>query len=337
MSKITIAIAGAGDLAKYIVEESLKQNLRVAVLSRNNKEWFAKKSPNVSLHVTDYSADSVRQILDATGATSLFSLINAFEAETYVPPHRALYEACKQSKTCKRFSPAYYAGNIDEFPGIPRFYGDANDVFIKELPLQGGDVEWTIILLGWFMDYIAIFAAENEYSDKSYLRALNSMWSIDMNNWKATLPGTGNEPAAFTSARDVAKAVARLAATSEPWQRHTYVLGEQITWNILADKLEAFHCKFTLIYAINILLMNNEARNLTERKYRSLAEIQEGIRTNQGTEDFQIWLQMQEWSATGAQGLPLAEVEKQRAKYFKDIHFRTVDEFLQESKTGNWL
>ncbi|KAJ2968872.1 hypothetical protein NQ176_g8963 [Zarea fungicola] len=320
MSKTTIAIAGAGDFAKYIVEESLKQNLRVVVLSRSNKEWFTKKSPDVSLHMTDYSADSVRQILDATGATALFSLINAFEAETYVPPHRAFYEACKRSKTCKRFSPAYYAGNIDEFPGLPRFYGNANDVFIKELPLQGGDVEWTITLLGWFMDYIAIFAAENEYSDKSYLKALNSMWSIDMNNWKATLPGTGDEPAAFTSARDVAKAVARLATTPEPWQRHTYVLGEQITWNILADKLETFH-----------------SRKLTERKYRSLTEIQEGLRTNQGTEDFQIWLQMQEWSATGAQGLPLAEVERQRVKYFKDVHFRTVDEFLQESKTGKWL
>lgn len=83
--------------------------------------------------------------------------------------------------------------------------------------------------------------------------------------------------------------------------------------------------------------MNDEARKLTERKYRSLTEIQEGLRTNQGTEDFQIWLQMQEWSATGAQGLPLAEVERQRVKYFKDVHFRTVDEFLQESKTGKWL
>ncbi|CEJ89654.1 hypothetical protein VHEMI05483 [[Torrubiella] hemipterigena] len=313
-SQISVAIAGAGDLAKYVVEECIKQKLRVLVLSRSRNDWFANKSPDVTMHITDYSIDSIVQALDANKVTCLFSTLNCFTLETYLPPHVSMLEACKQSKSCKRFSPAYFCGNIDEVPGLPRFYKDSREGFLKTLASTSQDIEWTTISHGWFMDYAIIFAEPFNRSDKSYLKALPG-WSIDMMQWKGILPGTGDERASFTSARDVGKAIASLATTSTPWPRHTYISGEDTTWNKLADKLEQFY-----------------DRKLVERSYRSMREIKEGLALDQEDMGRQLQLQLQEWTVAGGQGLPINEVERQRIKYFKDIRFESIDDFLEHSK-----
>lgn len=243
-AKTVIAIAGAGDMAKYIVDAAVAHgNVHVVVLSRTNKAWFAQRSPAVSLHVTDYSTASVRAILDATQATALFSVIHTFDAAVYLPLHRALLAAAQQAPSCTRFSPSYYAGNIDDFPGIPAFYQDGHQAFCDELaalPPAAG-LQWTVINQGWIMDYVAIFEDEGAYGPKSHMKSAQSIWPIDMKAWTATVQGTGNEPAAFTAAADVGRAVVALGVTSEPWPQHTYLQGEQTTWNVLLQKLEAFY------------------------------------------------------------------------------------------------
>lgn len=240
--KTVIALAGAGDMAKYIVDAALSRgDVQVVVLSRSKNQWFENRSPDVTLHLTDYSTSSIKDILDSTGAAALFSLVHNFDAGIYFKIHRAMLEAVRQSQSCNRFSPSYYGGNIDKLPGFPRVYKDIHQAFHDEIAMTAGDVEWTVINQGWIMDYVAMFEKNGQYGDKSYMKSQQTMWAIDMAGWKATIPGTGDEPATFTSAADVGKAVVALGTTSKPWQNHTYLQGELSTWNKLAKKLEAFY------------------------------------------------------------------------------------------------
>ncbi|TQV90345.1 hypothetical protein V2A60_004280 [Cordyceps javanica] len=323
-SKTIIALAGAGDLAKYIVDAAVSHgNVQVVVLSRSSKDWFEKRSPDVSLHVTDYSAASVREILDATGATALFSVIHTFDAAVYLETHRALLEAVGRSRSCRRFSPSYYAGNIDDFPGVPRFYEDAHQAFHDEMERTAGrgglGLEWTVINQGWIMDYVAIFEEEGRYGDKSYMKSAQTIWSINMKDWTATIPGTGDEPATFTAAADVGKAVVALGVTSKPWPKHTYLQGEQTTWNRLVKELETFY-----------------DRKLVDVKYRPLDQIQNELQSLTSQDDLAhvALLQTSEWIALGGQGLPQDAVLAQRDKYFAGIRFQTVEELLAASAKG---
>jgi nucleoside-diphosphate-sugar epimerase len=51
---------------------------------------------------------------------------------------------------------------------------------------------------------------------KSYMKALKGIWPLDLENWEAVIPGTGEERVGFTSARDVAKAFVKLIK-AEKW------------------------------------------------------------------------------------------------------------------------
>lgn len=338
--KTVIALAGSGDLAKYIVDAAVSHgDVQVVVLSRSKKEWFEQRSPDVSLHVTDYSVSSIKDILDTTGASALFSVIHTFDAGIYFQTHRVLLEAVKQSQSCKRFSPSYYAGNIDDFPGLPLFYKDAHQAFHDEMLELAGDLEWTVINQGWLMDYVVVFEEDGKHGEKSYMKSSQSIWSIDMKKWTATLPGTGNEPAAFTAAADVGKAVVALGVTTKPWPRHIYLQGEQTTWNELVNKLEAFYGeRFTTVYmTCGILLIKAIIdRKLVDLKHQSLEQIRKELELESTKQDaaYTALLLTSEWTALGGQGLPQEVVLSQREKYFASIKFQSVDELLAASKKG---
>lgn len=40
-----------------------------------------------------------------------------------------------------------------------------------------------------------------------------------------------------------------------------------------------------------------------------------------------------EWSGFGGTAVPREEALRHREKYFKDVHFRTIEELLHDSKT----
>ena len=110
--------------------------------------------------------------------------------------------ACQQSQTCKRFVPSEYGGDIDKFPHLPRFYDTTNVEFRKVLAAQD-EVEWTLVNIGWFMDYFVS-------PEKSYLKPLPGVWPIDLDKWEAVVPGSGDYNVGWTSGRDVANALVRL-------------------------------------------------------------------------------------------------------------------------------
>jgi hypothetical protein len=41
------------------------------------------------------------------------------------------------------------------------------------------------------------------------------------------------------------------------------------------------------------------------------------------------------WNATGASAVPMDKVEQQRKKYFADIHFSNIEEFITTAEKAN--
>ncbi|KAJ8081746.1 hypothetical protein PM082_007592 [Marasmius tenuissimus] len=221
-SSQVVVIAGASDLAKYFVEELVAHGKRqIVLLSRavsispnkrccrrthqfltQKRDWFSDR-PEVTTHITDYSLESIQSILNTTKATVLFSFLHSNDTAMYNTAHSAMLEACKSSSTCKRFVPSEYGGNLETYPLLPRFYAPTHAEFRKELERNAGDVEWTLVNIGWFMDYFAPVG-------KSYMKPLHPVWPLNLEKWEVVILGTGDEPIAWTSARDVAKALVRL-------------------------------------------------------------------------------------------------------------------------------
>lgn len=88
--------------------------------------------------------------------------------------------------------------------------------------LRTTSLQWTEIAPGYFLDYWGM-----PYI-KTYLTSMAPV--IDMKNATAAIPGSGDEPVAFSYSFDVAKVVAELLNLSE-WQDTTYIIGDKLTWN----------------------------------------------------------------------------------------------------------
>lgn len=139
---------------------------------------------------------------------ALISFLNP-PPDKYFSIHVALLEACKNSKLCKRFIPSEWAGNIKDFPHLPRFYGASRAPF-REVLAKQNEVEWTLVNQGWLMDYFL-------KASQTYMPAIPDEFPIDPNQGKACIRGTGEEPQSWTCARDVARAVAALLQSDVPW------------------------------------------------------------------------------------------------------------------------
>jgi len=302
----TIAIAGAGDVAKYIVEEIQKEGRHnVVVLSRAPRDWFVDH--NVEIRITDYSLPSLLPSLQ--GVDILVSLLHD-NSKFHVDAHVAMLEACKQSPRCKRFIPSECGGDIDNFPSHPLFYLPTH-VPVREALRAQHDVQYVLLNNGWFMDYFIP-------AHQSYMKRLPVVWPLDTDARTLRIAGDGEAPISFTSARDVAKAIIRLFDVEKWDDPHIYVAGEITTWHKVVELIER-------IKGIKL-----------EVTYRPTKEIEEFIEKHKTDEDPKdLWLAyMDLWNANGASAVPKNRVEAQRKKYFKGIHFRGVEELIREGEAN---
>ncbi|KAL1959572.1 hypothetical protein VTO42DRAFT_1607 [Malbranchea cinnamomea] len=300
-----VAIAGASDLAKFFVEELLRDGrYRVVVLSRAKRDWFTR--PDISLQVTDYTHSSILSILNASRAIACFCFIHSDDPTFYLGVHNALLSACAASDTCHLLVPSEYGGDITTFPELPRFYAPTHGEFRKILRAQN-KVRWTLVNIGWFMDYFLP-------TEKSYMKPLPGVWPIDLARSKALILGTGEEKIGWTAARDVAKALVRLVE-AEDLEELIYVQGEQSTWNAAISTLETYHSrKFT-------------------RRVKPTAQIEEELNNPTNSSVPRKVSEMDEWNVTGASAVPWNEVLRQRQKYFQGIKFRSIAELLKDGET----
>ncbi|TYZ61343.1 hypothetical protein PybrP1_009708 [[Pythium] brassicae (nom. inval.)] len=138
--------------------------------------------------------------------------------------------ACKQSPKCKRYIPAEFGGNAEDHPE------SADSVFhncklVRDALKAQTEVEWTVVSLGWIMEYIV--PSENRYHHNP-----GPMHPLDLQAKTITIPGTGNDVFSVTSARDTAKAVAELLKSSRKWREFTYVQGEETTLLKMAETMK---------------------------------------------------------------------------------------------------
>ncbi|KAL9578175.1 MAG: hypothetical protein Q9203_007192, partial [Teloschistes exilis] len=272
-------------------------------VSSERGDFFKKR--NIDVRTSDYSTESVLQILNETNATAFISFNNSLD-ETFVTLHTNFLEACQKSKNCKRFIPSEFAGNIDDFPLLPSFYTKSRVPFRRILEQQS-DVEWTIFNNGWFMDYFLT-------QDKTYLPAIPNEFPVDPNGWKACIRGTGDQVQSFTCARDVAKALIMLLSAPK-WEPMIYVTGQWATFN------EMVH------------IMEQSFDRPMEKTYRSEEQIAHDASLPPTTENAEaVYLaSVEEMMITGSGACPREKTLRQRDKFFEHLTLATLEDLLTQA------
>ncbi|TYZ68688.1 hypothetical protein PybrP1_006621 [[Pythium] brassicae (nom. inval.)] len=183
MTRMRVAVAGAGTLAKLFAEELPAAGHEVVILSRSHKEFFDRKPDVVEQRTTDYSSvpQLTEQLNDCDAAISTI----ADFSPAYVNAHTALIEACKQSPKCKRLIPSEFGGNAEDNPEPPDSVFHNRKVVKDTLKTQT-EIEWTVVSLGWIMEYIVPSA--NRYHGNP-----GPMHPLDHHTKTITIPGTGND------------------------------------------------------------------------------------------------------------------------------------------------
>lgn len=88
--------------------------------------------------------------------------------------------------------------------------------------LRKSKLEWTRFVVGFFADYYGIPGINTHFPPMSF--------AVDITSHKAAIPGTGDEPMAFTYSYDMAKFVEAFLDVPD-WKEMTFCYGEKTTWN----------------------------------------------------------------------------------------------------------
>lgn len=171
------------------------------------RDWF-EKQPNVFFRVTDYSVDSVVEILDEFEAISLFAFWVTWDEPAYVRVHNQLIDAMQMSKACKRYHGSEMIGDIEKYPWEPRHYRKTRIPIRQRLAAQT-EIEHTTLVLGTFLDY-----ALPDYQ-KTYLKDYGTPPLIDVEKSVVRWPGNTDVTIGWTAARDVMKAAVRICKFNE--------------------------------------------------------------------------------------------------------------------------
>lgn len=290
-----VAIAGSGNVAQYLIEEFGASGHQIVVLTRSAKP----EQKAFEQRQTDYSIASLVGVLEDCDA--LVSTVADFQnPPAATKAHLDMLEACRQSTKCKTFIPSEWTLNVEDYPEQPMFLAEANQTLHQTLK-QETSIRWTIICNSWFADYVVP-------QRQRYLRDIGQAWPMDHLNKVFTIYGPGTQLFDLTSVRDVAKAVAVLLDSKEPWEQYTYLSGDQLSWNELFALVKRWDPQWTSQTKPLAASIRQIADNVSlESAYVGYFEIQ---------------------SYAGALTLPKEKVQRQRAKYFPQVHFRTIEEIL---------
>lgn len=295
----TVAIAGSGDISVYFAEELLRAGFGVTVLTRSIKERL-NALPGVVQKVVDFASKS--QLVDAIGnVEALISTILDY-TDVFTAVNLTLIEACKESPRCRRFIPSEFIGDSRAYPEQPLFYANRGPVRVA---LRAQDqLESTIICLGWLMDYI-VPRKNRHMSD------VGDKFHVNLADGRFVVPGTGDDEVHLTATRDLARAIAcLLRAPRGSWEEYVYISGERTPILRLVDRIRG---KYGL--------------GQDRVHHISLAQLETG-HAEAKSGDERRTIEMQMFSVSGAASFDWGTVEAHREKYFKDMHFRTVEEVL---------
>ncbi|KAL4929703.1 uncharacterized protein BDV17DRAFT_260790 [Aspergillus undulatus] len=315
-SPLTIAIAGSGDLTRYISEELLSRNHNVILLVRSEKPHF-KSIPNLVQETVDYtSVNSLTNALNKHNAIALISTILTYDTQAFISTHENLIAAAIAAKTVIRFIPSEYGVNIRDYPDQPGFYWETREPIRRLLRAQNSKekkLEYTLICCGWLLDYIV--PKENRY-----MKDIGDAFPVNIAEKRAVIPGIGKELVDFISARDLAKGLVRLLEVpSGMWEEYVFLSGEQLSCDQLVEAVRTFYG------------WNEEGE--FEVKYLSLRELVNEVRD--ARDEFgRIEAEYMIVIPSGSAALDGKVVKAHREKYFSDVKFRGVREVLEISRAG---
>ncbi|KAL2870343.1 uncharacterized protein BJX67DRAFT_378324 [Aspergillus lucknowensis] len=299
-----IAIAGAGDLSRYFYEEFPRHGHHTIALTRTPKGFLSALS--IEQRLTDYSVHDLTEKLSDCDA--VISTIAA-SGPDHVAVHLALLEACKRTPRCKRMIPSEWTGNVERHPEQePRYMHETREPIRAALRAQKNAVQWTIFLNGWFSEYV-LPAGRRYFGDLE-----DGGWPVDFAKRVFTLYGDGRAPVTLTSARDTARAVAKLMER-EDWEEFTHLAGETVTWVDLLGIVQR---------------RSGGEWEVVGRSYEdAVRQVEEAEKDGKIGKKVNAQLQL-----LGYSDFNRVEVEKakrQREAYFPDLHFRGVEEILDEA------
>ncbi|KPM42086.1 hypothetical protein AK830_g4483 [Neonectria ditissima] len=294
-----VAIAGYGDLTRYICDEFLRAGHQLVILTRNTRPHLEKQG--VAQVMTDYTLASLR--IPLADCEVLISCISDTSA-AYTNVHRTLLLACQESPRCKRFIPAEFAANIEAFPDQPGFYYAPHEP-VREMLRSQTNVEWTLVCIGWLADYFA--PGRNRY-----IKDIGNFHPVNWLDSKIVIPGTGHEPVDFTWARDVVQGLESLIkAPPGSWEPYTFMSGERSCWNDAAELIKQNYC---LDFPIQHLSLHTIAEMMKTAK----------------DEETQMLMDYYLLSISQACAIPSERVRVHREKYFPAVCFRTLRRGLSQ-------
>ncbi|KAJ9608964.1 hypothetical protein H2200_006735 [Cladophialophora chaetospira] len=292
-----VAMAGTGNVAQYLIEELPKYGHSVVVLTRSSK-------PTITLEQreTDYTISSLVSVLHDRDA--IISAIADFsDPAAGAQVHLTMLEACRQSQSCKTFIPSQWTANVEDHPEEPVVLAPHNKVLFDRLK-QETQIRWTIICNAWFAEYIVP-------ASQRHLRDVGPIWAMDHPSKVFTIYGPGTQLNDLTSVRDIAKAVAVLLDSKEPWEPYTYLSGGQLSWNELFAIIKKRDSEWTSVK-------------------KPLADTVQQIVANESPESvLAAYFELHSYS--GALTFPQEKVRRHREKYFQGVHFRSVEEILDDA------
>jgi nucleoside-diphosphate-sugar epimerase len=293
-----VAVAGSGDLSHYLFEELPKAGHGVVALVRSRKTFL--DDIGVEQRVSDFTLQDLKpQIADCE---ALISVISG-KGDAHVDVHLAMLEACKQSKYCKKFIPSEWTINVEDYPDHPMFSASANMIIRKALEAQKV-VHWTIVINGWFMDYLIP-------EKQRHISSFPSGYFIDLKHRTFVVPDGLNSLISLTCARDVARATALLikAPSLEPY---THIAGETMPILELFDKLKRWDPRWC-------------------QNRRTLAETVGQIVEKEKAGEPATFSYLDLLAFTGANSVRVDKAMEHKQKYYPDVHFRQVDDVLLEA------
>ena len=294
-----VAVAGSGDLSHYLFEELRQHGHEVFALVRNRKSFL--DDLKIEQRVSDFTlGDLDTKLADCDAVVSVIS----GRGQDHVDVHLSILEACKRSKNCKKFIPSEWTINVEDYPEHPIYSAEGREAIRKALAAQT-EVQWTIIINGWFMDYM-IPGNQRHISD------FPDGYFIDHKNKTFILPDKGSARMSMTAARDVARATAALLDQGE-WEPHIHMAGETLS----------------MIDFFNIL---HETDSSWKTKEVRMGEIVTEIVKKEKNGDPAIFLYLDLLGFSGSNEVRVEKAHQQRQKYFPDVRFRQVREFLGEAK-----
>lgn len=205
----------------------------------------------------------------------------------------------------RRFIPAEYAHDVARFP-VPRS-AEMDKLYLREYArgfCKARDIEYTLVCNGVLMDLFRPRGKKNGFPDLE-----GPLAPVDVERRKVLVPGSRNDRISFTAAADVAKAVVRLLGVDVgQWDEYTYVSGDRLTWEEVADKLEGV------------------LGGKVERKYVGLEDVAEWVREAKQGQD-SLKLMAAESSEAFGNG---SEVLPENNRHLKGLKFSNLEGLFEE-------